>query len=570
LCATSMDDATSTNATAENLGKNQRRLIFLLVSFFAPLLLFAPTLFLVRLQNDSKFIHGSFDYVKSMKLRNAGIINGALGFINRAYGNIASYRYIRSVDGWKGIRYTTETRRVGCREYPNGGESCVLEGIACVDLSKTPKVRSEDGFRYLLYLVDDNRRDGETVFSDSYCQKSDISADPKYYGAKEWPPRENYFAPRHSCLNAQWRTKASLFGNRTNPPKVRWLEDTSLMDLAFLDFNQNNHYLTGASWMLDVALWQNLMSRIDKYPTLFAQPKHILFPQRLQDFIKQSNEFNRVNLAIILGLDASELYRGQKPQADGIRAAKPFIDAFPEAKEGFIFYPDEQNKDRSNLVCTKRLSVGARMADLGGERVCNHLRNKTWELFNITLPPFVHAGGYLEYHRPPRRVVLRQQEMDRGFGNIDDLSTALYIAAAEYNFEFEIIPVRANHVEEEVRIYANTGVLLTTQDVLGPIWMPRHSAVVEVHPPGFTDYSLNIHAKTCNLWYFELQGLIPEKERERYERVCGDKLHNPFDHCHSMKDTLVEAPVEKTVETVIKALNRLGHDMTRKKAKKSF
>jgi len=87
--------------------------------------------------------------------------------------------------------------------------------------------------------------------------------------------------------------------------------------------------------MLDVALWQERISQIDRYPTLFAQPKHILFPQRLQDFLKQSNEFNRINLAIILGLDARELYRGQIPQPNGVRLARLFMD---ETRIEMIWY----------------------------------------------------------------------------------------------------------------------------------------------------------------------------------------------------------------------------------------
>jgi len=157
--------------------------------------------------------------------------------------------------------------------------------------------------------------------------------------------------------------------------------------------------------------------------------------------------------------------------------------------------------------------------------------------------------------------VLRQRANYRGFLNIEDLETALRTAASEYNFEFEFPPVRANPVEEEVRIYANAGVLVTTHHVPGALWMPKHSAVIEVHPPGFTDFTFNIRAKACNLWYFEIQGIIPKKYRSRYQRECGRKLNTPFNHCHSMRNYFVEAPVEETVQTVIKALTRLGHDM---------
>lgn len=271
-----MGEINSSSASAENLGKNHRRWIFLLFSFFAPILLFAPILFLVRQHHDSIFMHGPFKYVKSIQLRNAGMIDGAFGCLRRTYKKLSLYRSLNSVDGWNGLRCNVETKRLRCRELSNGAESCVFTGIAFVDVSKEPKLKSKDGSRHLIYLVDDNCRDGETVSSDSYCQKSNMSADPRYYGPKEWPPRD-YFAPRHSCLNAQWRTRVSLFGNRTNPPSVRWLNETSLVDLDFLNHFHINHYLTSTAWMLDIALWKNLMSQIDNYPRLFAHTKHILF-----------------------------------------------------------------------------------------------------------------------------------------------------------------------------------------------------------------------------------------------------------------------------------------------------
>lgn len=200
------------------------------------------------------------------------------------------------------------THRVGCQAYPKGRLSCAISGIACVEAQ-----------RPLIYLVDDTRRNGERVESDRWCDKRHISADSRYFGPRVWPPVE-YFGPRHSCLNAEWRTTSFLRGIRHNSD-VSWVDDISVIDLDYINNNHNNQYLKDIVWLLDVALWQKnirksstLPNNKNSYiPQLFNAPKHILFPQDTSEFVKQTNcDVNRMNLAIVLGLDAGELYRGQK------------------------------------------------------------------------------------------------------------------------------------------------------------------------------------------------------------------------------------------------------------------
>lgn len=209
------------------------------------------------------------------------------------------------------------THRVGCRTYPKGSQSCVISGIACVDVNRD---RTKGVLRPLIYLVDDTRRDGATVKSDRWCRLRHKSADPRYFGPRDWP-LVDYFAPRQSCLNAKCRTKLSLLENdgaNNSKPRVRWVDAFSLIDL---DYVNNNHYLKDIVWLLDVALWQKNIHMSSPLPhgnttfvpTLFTNLKHIPFPQASGDFIKETNRgVNRIHLAVVLGLDARELYDGQK------------------------------------------------------------------------------------------------------------------------------------------------------------------------------------------------------------------------------------------------------------------
>lgn len=91
--------------------------------------------------------------------------------------------------------------------------------------------------------------------------------------------------------------------------------------------------------------------------------------------------------------------------------------------------------------------------------------------------------------------------------------------------------------------------------------MPRHATFVEVFLPGYMDLAFEMLANTCNLWHYEIQGTIPDEYKGRFKRTCGKKMESIFDRCHEMRHYFVEAPVEETVETVLKALKRLGYDL---------
>jgi len=382
----------------------------------------------------------------------------------------------------------------------------VISGIACVDVNYK---RTKGVIRPLVYLVDDARRDRARVESDRWCQLRHKSADPRN----------------------------SLLDNA----KVRWVDEFSLIDLDYVYNNHNNHYLKDIVWLLDVALWQMELQKSSTLPkgnttfvpSLFTRPKHIFFPQALADFEKQTDrDINRINLALVLGLDARELYNGQKYGQDNRLFTRPFLEAFPAEKERFIFYGEERLNTRHDLVCTWKLTVGAKLGNMGHERVCS------------------------------RRVVLLQRHKTRGFRNIKPLVAAMKAAASNYGFEFEYHTTQfLLSAEEHVRLFSRIGVLLTPHgsQAMGGMWMPRHSAIIEAFPPGYTDYAFDLLSSACNLWHYEIQGVIPDELKEKYEKVCGGKMKSFFAQCTQMKFQKVQVDVDETVRTVLLALKRLGH-----------
>lgn len=456
----------------------------------------------------------------------------------------------------------THTVRIGCREYANGGQSCLYSGAACVDVQK--KRESIDG--PLVFIVDDNRTDEEIVTNDNWCNLRFKSADPKYYGPREWPLRQNLFAPRFSCLKAKFRTSASLFGN-INPGKVKWLKDMSLVSLDYVNNDHNYHYLIDIVWLLDVVLWQETMSRsgsqmAKSFPIWFRRPSHVLMPQTKVDFQVQTNrDVNRLNFAIIMQLDPHELYQGDMYTTDMSSRTRFLMDAYPKLKRMLTFYGDELADESVHLICTRRLVVGAKLGGLGSPQVCEHLRRKAWELYSVKEYP-QGGAGYLSIAQPPKRLVLLHRHITRSFKNIEKLKKRIILASAKYDFEFEVVSTEAlSTAKEQVMFFSRVGVLLTTHggQCMGGIWMPRHAALIEVFPPGYTDYSFSLLANSCSLWYFELQGVIPNGMENRYRKKCGEKLYSVFDQCNEMKHEDFDADVDQVIRTVLLAFERVGY-----------
>jgi len=45
-------------------------------------------------------------------------------------------------------------------------------------------------------------------------------------------------------------------------------------------------------------------------------------------------------------------------------------------------------------------------------------------------------------------------------------------------------------------------------------------------PPEYADYALEPFSSACNLWHYEIQGVIPDDLKEGYERKCGRKTNS--------------------------------------------
>lgn len=136
------------------------------------------------------------------------------------------------------------TARVGCREYESGAQSCVFEGLICVDTRRNatePGTESEP-VRPPVYIVDDEA-DAETqLHSDWWCQYRHQAADPRYFGSRHWPILENTVAPQWSCMDAVYKNQSGLLGLLSNGShSVKWVDTMTLVDL---DYKANSHNST--------------------------------------------------------------------------------------------------------------------------------------------------------------------------------------------------------------------------------------------------------------------------------------------------------------------------------------
>lgn len=133
------------------------------------------------------------------------------------------------------------TERIGCREYEAGSQSCVFEGISCVDV-RTPETNAVAPLRGRVYIVDDSAPNGSEVPSDSWCQYRHQSASPRYFGPRHWPILKGTVAPQWSCLDGRFVSHKGLLEMLSNGnSSIKWLENAALVDL---DYKSNTHNST--------------------------------------------------------------------------------------------------------------------------------------------------------------------------------------------------------------------------------------------------------------------------------------------------------------------------------------
>ena len=384
-------------------------------------------------------------------------------------------------------------------------------------------------------------------------------------------------------MRGYWRSRDALFPEQGSLKEqlklVKWVPNLYLINLDYDRNNHNNHLVKDIVWMLDVYLWQlsNDVRRSplspDSEPLLFQPDPHIYLPQGLSDFQYQTaKDVNRFNYAMILRRNLSKLY--PEFNADDLaspadpphsRRAIALMDAYPDLKEKLVFHYDQKRDNRTQMVCTPRLSVGAKIGNGAHDRVCRYLRQRGWELFGIKPPEMVKIGN-LYYPRPPKRVIILNRHITRILSNAKELHTALVESLEGSGVEVELINTSAiGSAEDNVKVFSRAGVLLTPHGshAMGQIWMPRHSALIEIMPVGYTDYAFNLLSDSCKLWYYELQSVLPPtRTKEFFQEKCGSKVPHMLTPCTHVKAVSVTVNVEQAVRTVRFALERIGHSVS--------
>ncbi len=502
---------------------------------------------------------------------------------NRALGNVSEMSNRNGIQfaGSKHHQHLTEfskneTGRIGCRNFPKGGETCAFSGAICVDLNESLNQGNNAGNRIpQIYFVHDNHTDGAGITHDNWCGQRFRSADPQYFGPRIWPPPTDVISPRWSCLRAKWRTSNSLFRNKSRPVSIRWVPNLSILNLDYERNSHNNHYLMDIIWLLDLKLWRNSQSSsFTQLREIFTQQTHFMFPQSRDDFMTQTEtDINRLLFTLIFGLNPLELYRNQTRDEETKRiTTKPLLESYPELDKKIIFArkgdTNETNLKSSkpdDLVCTTKLYAGAKLGNLGHERVCTYIRESSYNLYGVKVPEEEYPNtGYLWIDQPPRRVIVLHRHVTRGFRNLEKLVKELNRTSEKYNFELELHTTdELKTAEENVKFFSRAGVLLTTHgsQSMGAMWMPRHSALIEVFPPVYHDYSFKLLASTCNIQYFELYGKMPKELKKRYKESCSDKLSSHYSQCTELKSEAILVDIQSTIKTVLLALRKIGHEM---------
>lgn len=372
---------------------------------------------------------------------------------------------------------------------------------------------------------------------------------------------------------AYYKSEKDLFrGN----PKVTWLEEVSLVNLDYVDNDHNFHLFTDLIWLLDVSLFQDTLSlskrpgldtALDPPPAKFFGPaKQIYLPQSFQNFTVQTGrDLNRVLYALILQLPLSKLYPNfteaeLKVPAER-RESVPLMQAYPTLKERLVFHHDIITDKKTDLVCTARLTVGPKVTNGGHERVCRRLRSKGWEAFGVDMPEMRHMGQAF-FAQPAKRVVLLQRHISRKIVNVEAVEKGLRLAFEKFGIEVEVVTTEVlGTAEEYVRTFSRAGVMIAPHGSqnMGQIWMPRHAALVEVMPVGYTDYAIRLLAEKCQIWYYELQSMLASKSKEFYKEHCGKKEPHLLDPCSAVKSEDIMVNVTKLVGVVRIALERIGY-----------
>lgn len=426
--------------------------------------------------------------VKTRSFLSRGFESGSasLSFRFRTRNTVAAAR--RTLPSWLQQLHSTggvRTERTGCRELSDGAQTCVFDGLMCINTS------SEEPFgKPTVYFADDAHRDGATVPSDDWCNLRHRSSDPRYWHGRHWPILTRTVAPRWSCLQAVYRSPAVL-ERRAREKEVMWVPSLWLLDFDYVGHPHNNHFLMDLIWVLDAMLWQKSID-LRRSPgvdnaTFTESPGHLFgdgpsklyLPEGISDFERQtSHDINRLIFALVLQLNISHLY--DAPVTRNVRAARPLMEAYPSLEQRLLFHRELWSDRNTSMVCTSRLTAGAKLSTGGHERVCRYIRTHAWRLFGI--PELrVRGVGQAHYAVPAPRVVIVQRHISRKIHNLRELEEALREAFPR-QIGFEVETFTTEHLataEGWARVYSRAGVVITPHGShnMGELFMPRHRFV---------------------------------------------------------------------------------------------
>lgn len=387
------------------------------------------------------------------------------------------------------------TRRTSCRELDAHGQTCVFDGLACVDL------RSSE----VMFAHHDPTYHGRRLRSDNWCKLRHQAADPRYMSSRHWPLLNDTDVPQRSCLSARYGRAAAVADLAQNAQHTTWVGRLSLVNLDYEDNTHNNHLLKDIAWLLDSSLFEgSLRGKLDPgsigngdsesdsdkdSDELFSPYRKILLPQTRTQFEKQtSRDVNRLTYALILRKDVRKLYPQYSADelAHAVRTNSrsvqtiPLLQAYPELESQLLFRPDimdaaEKQWQERETVCTSRLFVGAKMGDLGHERVCRYMRGQTYEALGIQRPDIVRLGQ-IRYPQPPKRLLILDRHVTRRLGNAEQAVRELTERLGRHGVEVVYRTTQElGTAADFVRVYSSAGVILSPHGShnMGLIWMQR-------------------------------------------------------------------------------------------------
>lgn len=410
--------------------------------------------------------------------------------------------HLRAAGGDAGV----VTQRTFCHELSAKGQTCVFEGLMCIDVRNggAEHEPNKDNSKPRILILNDSTpadAEGSEASTDNWCGMRHQSADPRYYSSRHWPLLQDTVVPQQSCMEARFfRTDTVL----RSDVRVKWVPSLALVNLDYVDNDHNTHLAIDLMWILDAVLHDESLAyrprpgyRRHRHPTdmdgiIFRNDTVYYLPQSRVQFERQTTrDVNRLLWAMILRKDGRRLYYpdlsdddlNKAPAArDVVRPAKPLLDAFPELVEdgAFQFHGDLVADNETDLVCTARLTAGVKTGFSTHERVCRELRTRAYQTFDIQRPD-VKRIGQINFPQPPKSILFLNRHVTRTIDNGEDIARRLREKLAYMNVPVEYETTQnLNSAEQWVRLYSSAGIVISPHGShnMGEMFMQRYRYVI--------------------------------------------------------------------------------------------